>query len=168
MDGSEEAEDLKHSITFSIYDPDQLELENFRKRYFLSIENVTEILSMVRDSIKEIANEVLKSIHTIRAAERPHTIYISGGASLFKDTEKILFDLTGFNYKRYDFLDVEQEMYINCISMGYHYRQRKQEQVNFLTEEFSKRLNKNLIKFSNFKAHIILLFLSFVVFIIIY
>jgi general secretion pathway protein L len=159
--GSEEAEDLKHSITFSIYDPDQLELENFRKRYFLSIENVTEILSMVRDSIKEIANEVLKSIHTIRAAERPHTIYISGGASLFKDTEKILFDLTGFNYKRYDFLDVEQEMYINCISMGYHYRQRKQEQVNFLTEEFSKRLNKNLIKFSNFKAHIILLFLSF-------
>jgi general secretion pathway protein L len=158
--GSEEAEDLKHSITFSIYDPDPEDLESFKKRFFLSEENVLEILSMIRESIKEIANEVLKSIHTIRSGERPHTVFLSGGASLFKDTEKILFDLTGFTFKRYDFLDIEQEIYINCISMGYHYRLRKQDQVNFLTEEFSKRLNKNLIKFANFKPHIILLSLS--------
>ncbi len=158
--GSEEAEELKHSITFSIYDPEPEDLENFKKRFFLNEENVLEILSMIRDSIKEIANEVLKSIHTIRSGERPHTVFLSGGASLFKDTEKILFDLTGFIFKRYDFLDIEQEIYINCISMGYHYRLRKQDQVNFLTEEFSKRLNKNLIKFANFKPHIILLTLS--------
>jgi hypothetical protein len=77
---------------------------------------------MIRESIKEIANEVLKSIHTIRSGERPHTVFLSGGASLFKDTEKILFDLTGFTFKRYDFLDIEQEIYIyivcECVPIG--------------------------------------------------
>lgn len=156
----EEAEDFKHSIKFSIYEPSEDEIENLRKRFIISEENINEILNLIKDSIKEIANEVLKSIHTIRSSERPLTIFLSGGGSLFKDTEKILFDLTGFVYKRYDFLDIDDELYNNCVSMSYHYRLRKNEQVNFLTEEFSKRLNKNNFKFSDFKTHIILLGLS--------
>jgi general secretion pathway protein L len=157
---TEEAEDFKHSINFSIYEPSLDEIENLRKRFIISEENIKEIFNVIKDSIKEIANEVLKSIHTIRSSERPLTIYLSGGGSLFKDTEKILFDLTGFVHKRYDFLDINDELYNNCVSMSYHYRLRKIEQVNFLTDEFSKRLNKNNFKFSDFKTHIILLGLS--------
>ncbi len=157
---SEEAEDFKHSINFSIYDPTPEEIENLRKRFIISNENIIEIFNVIKESIKEIANEVLKSIHTIRSSERPLTIYLSGGGSLFSDTEKFLFDLTGFVYKRYDFLDINDELYNNCVSMSYHYRLRKQEQVNFLTDEFSKRLNKNNFKFSDFKTHIIILGIS--------
>lgn len=159
----EEAEDLKHSINFSIYEPDPEQLEEFRKRHFLSEEIVNELITVIKESIKDISNEMMKSIHTIRSSERPLVIFLSGGGSLFKDTEKILFDLTGFPYRRYNFLEMNQEVFINCISMGYHYRGRKQEQLNFLTEEFSKKLNKNNLKLSNFKAHIILLFLSFTI-----
>lgn len=159
----EDAEELKHSIDFSIYEPDPAHLEEFKKRHFLSEEIVMEIISIIKESIKDISNEMMKSIHTIRSSDRPLVIFLSGGGSLFKDTEKILFDLTGFPYRRYNFLEMNNEVFINCISMGYHYRGSKQDQLNFLTEEFSKKLNKNNLKLSNFKAHIILLVISFTI-----
>ena len=157
----EEAEELKHSINFSIYEPDPVDLEKFQKRHFLSETNVQEIISMIKEVIREIASEVMKSIHTIRSSDRPLVIFLSGGGSLFLDTEKVLFDLTGFPYRRYNFLELNQEIFTNCITMGYHYRQRSLEKVNFLTDALSKKLNKNILKLSNFKAHIVLSLISF-------
>ncbi|NBU97917.1 MAG: hypothetical protein EBS19_06875 [Spirochaetia bacterium] len=48
----EEAEDFKHSIKFSIYEPSEDEIENLRKRFIISEENINEILNLIKDSIK--------------------------------------------------------------------------------------------------------------------
>jgi general secretion pathway protein L len=156
----EDAEELKHSIDFSIEDPDPELVEKFRKRYSVSTEEFEKILQIIKNSIKQIGNEVSKSLHTLHGSERPSSILLSGGGSLFKGIEKYLFDITGIVFKRYDFLEMKNENYINCLSIGYHYRLAGNEKINFLTPEFSARLNKNAIKISKFKPHIIILSLA--------
>ncbi|HNF17446.1 MAG TPA: hypothetical protein PK453_27555, partial [Leptospiraceae bacterium] len=51
-------------------------------------------------------------------------------------------------------LENNDEVFINCLSMGYHYRLPAKDQINFLTPEFSRKLNKNAFRLSNFKVHI--------------
>jgi general secretion pathway protein L len=161
--GLEEAEELKHSIHFSIYEPVEEEVEEFRKKYSLKPEQVNSIIEMIRASLKKIAEEVSKSLHTLHGSERPSCIFLSGGASLFKGTDKFLFDLTGIVFRYYDFLELDDPRFINTISIGYHYRVQDNEKINFLTPELAKRLNKSFFRLSSYYPHIILLTISSII-----
>lgn len=152
--GLEDAEELKHSIRFSIIDPSPEETAEFKKQFHLNDSHIEAILGYIKDTLKETVQEFFKSIHTLHGSEKPAFILLSGGGSLFKDTEKYLSDLTGIQFKRYDFLENNDEVFINCLSMGYHYRLPAKDQINFLTPEFSRKLNKNAFRLSNFKVHI--------------
>ncbi|MCB1179440.1 MAG: cell division FtsA domain-containing protein, partial [Leptospiraceae bacterium] len=161
--GLEDAEELKHSIDFNIEEPEPELMERFQRKFSLNDLETEKILQMIRNSLKQIGGEVSKSLHTIHGSERPSSILISGGGSLFKGTERFLFELTGINFRRYDFLELPDERFANCLSIGYHYRLTKNERINFLTDEFSSRLNKNALKLSKFKPHIILTVLSLII-----
>ena len=161
--GMEEAEELKHSIDFSIHSPEPAQINDYIRKFGLKREDYDLIHNIIIETIKMISSELLKSIHTIRASERPVSIYLSGGGSLFKDIEKILNEMTGYQFKRYDFLELNNELYINSLAMGYHYRVKKNDRINFITDVFSKRLNKNSFQFSAFKLHFILTGISLLV-----
>jgi general secretion pathway protein L len=166
--GIEEAEEIKHSINFSITNPDPVLVENFLKQYNFKRQILDEILLIINDSLKTIAAELLKSIYNIRIPDRPVLIYLSGGGTYFQDIEKVLQEITGFSFRRYDFLESNDELYLNCIAMGYHYRLKNSEKINFISVDFSKKINKNSFRYSLFKPHLILTGVSIFILILLY
>ncbi len=159
----EEAEELKHSIDFSIYEPTEEEIEVFRKKFSLQKEQVEKILQMIQENLKKIALEVSKSLHTLHSSERPSYIFLSGGGTVFKGIDKYLFDLTGISFKYYDFLELQNPQFVNILSIGYHYHIPDTEKVNFLTSDLAKKLNKNFFRLSYYYPHLILLSISLII-----
>ncbi|MEM4271158.1 MAG: cell division protein FtsA [Candidatus Pacearchaeota archaeon] len=152
----EEAEEIKHSIDFSIIEPTEEEIESFRKKHSLKTEQVKAILDYIRESLVSIAGEVTKSIHTIHGNARPSVIYLSGGGSLFLGVEQFLQGIIGIPFKRYDFLEIQDDIFVGALGAGYHYRYPKQNRVDFLTPELTAKLNKTAFKISNYYPHLIL------------
>ncbi|MDX1959020.1 MAG: pilus assembly protein PilM [Leptospiraceae bacterium] len=148
--GFEEAEHMKQSIDFSILSPDEERKEEFLKQFGIKETQLNSILEIARESLKKIADELFKSIHTLKSGERPAFILLSGGGSKFKDTAKFLQELTGISFRHYNFLESTDETFFNCLSIGYHYRLKKNLKVNFLTSQLEKILNRNSFKISNF------------------
>jgi general secretion pathway protein L len=164
----EEAEDLKASIRFSIFEPSEADLDEFRKKHSLSSENSAKILSFIQNSIKLIGEEVSKSLHTLHGSERPAVIFLSGGGALFPDSDKFLQEITGIRFQYYDFLEIPDIQFTNALSIGYHFRSPKNEKIDFLTEELAKRLNKTSFKISNYYPHLILFSLSIILLITVF
>ncbi|MCX7999806.1 MAG: hypothetical protein N3A69_12795, partial [Leptospiraceae bacterium] len=152
-------------IDFSILEGETLEeeIENFRKKFGIKNESVKTILNFIRESLILIAGEVTKSLHTIHGNARPSVIYISGGGSLYKGVEKFLQDILGIPIKRYDFLEIQDDLFVNALGAGYHYRSPKQERVDFLTPELTAKLNRTAFKISNYYPHITLLTLGLLI-----
>ncbi len=159
----EEAEEIKHSIDFSVFNPTEEEIESFSKRHMLKTEQVKTIINYIKESLIVIAGEVTKSIHTIHGNARPSIIYLSGGGSLFQGVEQFLQEIIGIPLKRYDFLEIQDNIFVNALGAGYHYRFPKQNRIDFLTPELTAKLNKTAFKISNYYPHITLFSLGAII-----
>ena len=163
------AEKIKYNFNFSFdYIEEEFKSE-FLKLHYLTLEQFEQIIEIIQDSLDQIAAEIIKSIYALAPIHRPSVIYISGGGSAFKDTEKYLTNKIGTPVVRYTFLELEDPSFTTALGIGYHNRMKKSLRVDFLTPEFSK-LMKNTIRLDAFKPHLILagvsLFILLTVFIV--
>lgn len=163
------AEKIKYHFNFSFdYIEEEFKTE-FLKLHYLTPEQFDKIIEIIQDSLDSIAEEIIKSIYALAPINRPSIIYLSGGGSTFKDTEKYLTNKIGTPVLRYTFLELEDPSFTTALGIGYHNRMKKSLRVDFLTPEFSK-LMKNTIRLDAFKPHLILagvsLFILLTVFIV--
>ncbi|MBP7284425.1 MAG: pilus assembly protein PilM [Leptospiraceae bacterium] len=163
------AEKIKYNFNFSFdYIEEEFKSE-FLKLHYLTLEQFEQIIEIIQDSLDQIAAEIIKSIYALAPIHRPSVIYLSGGGSAFKDTEKYLTNKIGTPVVRYTFLELEDPSFTTALGIGYHNRMKKSLRVDFLTPEFSK-LMKNTIRLDAFKPHLILagvsLFILLTVFIV--
>ena len=163
------AEKIKYNFNFSFdYIEEEFKSE-FLKLHYLTLEQFEQIIEIIQDSLDQIAAEIIKSIYALAPIHRPSVIYLSGGGSAFKDTEKYLTNKIGTPVVRYTFLELEDPSFTTALGIGYHNRMKKSLLVDFLTPEFSK-LMKNTIRLDAFKPHLILagvsLFILLTVFIV--
>ncbi|WCL47941.1 cell division protein FtsA [Leptospira sp. GIMC2001] len=155
----EDAEDFKILLSpflFEGSDEFPESLEYYKKKYKItnsiwkSIRSKTEIFG------KKIVSEIEKSIFSLIDTERPQTIYISGGGSKLAGLGRFISSHLEIPIKEYDFLDIQDPSYIQALATGNHYQQKSSDQIDFLTTDFAKRLNKNSFKIGNFLPHLIL------------
>lgn len=156
------AEEVKQAFNFSF---DLIE-EEFKVE-FLRMNSITDtqfraIIKLIHECFDSIQNEIEKSIYSLASDARPAVLYLSGGGSQFKDMDSYLSDKLGIPVKRYNFLELPDPSFTTALGMGYHYRLKKSDRIDFLTPEFAKRI-KNSLKLEVFKPHLIIAAISFVI-----
>ncbi|MCE9500533.1 MAG: pilus assembly protein PilM, partial [Leptospira sp.] len=157
-----DAENMKSELPFDIVDLEEELVAGFQKKFRMTNQNLKSFIKIIHDSMDHIADEISRSIFALFDSERPNVIYLSGGGSLFKGTEKYLTEKIGIPVKRYHFLELSEESYITCLGTGYHYNTReKADKIDFLNTEFAKKINKNVLKIGYFKTHLLMLAISF-------
>ncbi|MBK8395698.1 MAG: pilus assembly protein PilM [Leptospiraceae bacterium] len=163
------AEQLKLHFNFSFDFIDEEFKTEFLKLHHITAEQFDKIINIIYESMDGIAEEIIKSIYALAPINRPSIIYLSGGGSSFKDTEKYLTNKIGTTVTHYTFLELEDPSFTTALGIGYHSRMKKTHRVDFLTPEFSK-LMRNTIRLDAFKPHLILagisLFILLTVFIV--
>ena len=119
------AEKIKYNFNFSFdYIEEEFKSE-FLKLHYLTLEQFEQIIEIIQDSLDQIAAEIIKSIYALAPIHRPSVIYLSGGGSAFKDTEKYLTNKIGTPVVRYTFLELEDPSFTTALGIGYHNRMKK-------------------------------------------
>lgn len=157
------AEEIKTQIDFSILE-DDLDLKYaWLEKFKLKEEDLNTILQIIHESLEEIVKEIERSLTAIEDELLPNVIYISGGGSLFKDLDKYLTEKIGIEFVKYDFLELDSEIFINCLGSGYHYRLKKNEKLEFYTNDIGFNFDISKLNLWQFKVHLGLLGASILV-----
>ncbi|MDF3821524.1 cell division FtsA domain-containing protein [Leptospira sp. 96542] len=145
---------------------DKTEEEKFLKIYHISYTVWKTIRKYIWSRFDNLIHEIENSIFALPEAERPNLILLSGGGSLVPGVTSLIEDKLGIKTGRYDFLNIADPKFVTAMATGTHYESR--EQVNFLSSGFAKRINTNRFRFSNFKPHLVLVSISFLLLFVVF
>ncbi|MCB1192079.1 MAG: pilus assembly protein PilM [Leptospiraceae bacterium] len=160
------AEEIKTQVNFSIFEEDLDSKYKFLEKNHLKPEDMDIILNSIKDSLEDIVTEVERSLNSIDEEFFPSVIYLSGGGSLFKDLDKFFTERIGIQFKMYDFLELNSEIFINCLGSGYHYRAPKKQKLEFLSSDLGFKFDIGKLNLWQFKIHLSLLSISILILII--
>ncbi|BDA78900.1 ATPase [Leptospira kobayashii] len=156
---SPRAEEIKHSIDFSIFSDLASEAESrFLTKFSISPVAYKSIKKFIQTKFESIIHEMENSIFSLPENERPELLLLSGGGSIFLDLTELMQSRLGIAVSRYEFLGIDDPTLVTAIATGVHYESRNQ--VDFLGTGFAKRINTNSFRLSAFKPHLVLISIS--------
>ncbi|MEM7181834.1 MAG: pilus assembly protein PilM [Spirochaetota bacterium] len=161
-----EAEQLKISIDFNIFTEEEAEAKQrskFLRMFNLKEEDYASLKAIILEVLEEIAEELERSLQVLPIESVPQVVHISGGSSSFPGIETVLSERLEIPFRRYDFLEIEQIDYVNCLGASYQQKFNKWEKVDFLTERLAKKINVNTFNFAKFQIHFTLTLISLII-----
>lgn len=161
-----EAEELKISLEFHLFEEIESEKkkkERFLREFNLNEQDLTKIKELIEVSVDRIVTEIRRSLQILPNELTPEVIHLSGGAASFAGIEKLLSEKLQIKVRKYDFLQIDDLNFVNCLGASYQQKFKQTERVDFLNEKMARKINVNTFQFSRFRIHLTLTTISLII-----
>jgi general secretion pathway protein L len=168
-----EAEAIKVGIDFDITEPQEEIVKKYKKQFGLNNEQYTIVIDCIVNVIRTLSAEVRRSLLVVEPKLVPTQVYLSGGSSSFPGLSKILSEKISLPCTYYDFVELEEfgsnkNIYAVCLGENFHKKLKKNDRVDFLTDQISKKISASSFQIGKFKPHLAISSISLILLLIVF